>query len=194
MSKLIVAISGASGSIYGIKLLEALRQLKVETILVMSRTAQEILEYETPFRRDDVAKLATECYSDDALFAPIASGSYFNVIRGMVVAPCSMKTLSSIANGYSETLIARAADVALKEGARLVLVPRETPLTAVHLKNMLALAQLGVVIMPPVPSFYDKPGSVDDIVQQTVGRVLDHFGLALEGTKRWKGEEGPRAF
>jgi len=190
MDKFIIAITGASGSIYGIRLLEALRKVNAETILIISHTAQGLIEYETDFTSDDVTKLATVYYEEDNLFAPIASGSYAVNIKAMCVVPCSMKTLSAIANGYSDNLITRAADVILKEKRRLVLVPRETPLTAIHLKNLLTLAQSGVVILPPIPAFYSKPRTLEDIIQQIVGRVLDHFGIISDVAKRW-GEEAP---
>ena len=141
MGKFIIAITGASGSIYGIRLLEALRTLNVETVLVVSRTAQDVIRHETGYTLDDVVKLATVYYEEGDLFAPVASGSYFVNIGAMFVVPCSMKTLSAIANGYSDNLITRAADVSLKEKKKLVLVPRETPFTPIHLRNMLTLAQ-----------------------------------------------------
>lgn len=187
MDKFIIAISGASGSIYGIRLLEALHKLKAETILILSRTAQDIIKYETNYTLDDVVKLATVYYEEGDLFAPMASGSYFVNIRAMCVVPCSMKTLSAIANGYSDNLITRAADVSLKEKRKLVLVPRETPFTLIHLKNMLTLAQSGAVILPPVPAFYSKPRTLEDIVQQTVSRILDHLGITSDVAKRWRG-------
>ncbi len=185
MDKFIIAISGASGSIYGIRLLEALRKLNAETVLVVSRTAQEIIKHETGFTLDDVMKLANVCYDEWDFFAPIASGSYAVNIKAMCVVPCSMKTLSAIANGYSDNLITRAADVILKEKGKLVLVPRETPLTPIHLKNMLTLAQSGAVIFPPEPAFYSKPQTMEDIIQQIVGRILDHLGVISDVAKRW---------
>ena len=187
MDKFIMAISGASGSIYGIRLLEALHKLKVDTILTISRSAQDIIKYETDYTLENVVKLATVYYEENDLFAPIASGSYFVNIKAMCVVPCSMKTLSAIANGYSDNLITRAADVNLKENKKLVLVPRETPFTPIHLGNMLTLAQSGVVILPPVPAFYSKPQTLEDIVQQTVSRILDHLGIISDIAKRWTG-------
>jgi len=187
LDKFIVAISGASGSIYGIRLLEALHKLNAETLLIISRTAQDIIKYETNFTLEDVVKLATVYYEEDNLFAPIASGSSFVNIRAMCVVPCSMKTLSAIANGYSDNLITRAADVSLKEKKKLVLVPRETPFTSIHLKNMLTLAQSGAVILPPIPAFYSKPRTLEDMIQQTVGRILDHVGVISDVAKRWRG-------
>jgi len=185
VEKFIIAISGASGSIYGIRLLEALHKLNAETLLIVSRVAQDIITHETSFTLDDVGKLATVCYEEDNLFAPIASGSYAANIKAMCIVPCSMKTLSAIANGYSGNLITRAADVCLKEKKKLLLVPRETPFTPIHLKNMLTLAQLGVVILPPIPAFYTKPQTLEDIVQHTVGRILDHLGVISDIVRRW---------
>ncbi len=186
--KFIIAISGASGSIYGIRLLEALRNLNAETFLIISRTAQRVLEFETGFNPDEVINLATTHYDVEDLFAPIASGSNIVDIKAMIILPCSMKTLSAVANGYSDNLITRAADVVIKERKTLVLVPRETPFTAIHLKNMLVLAELGVVILPPIPSFYSKPQTLDHMIQQTTGRILDHLGVASDLTQRWRGE------
>ena len=187
MDKLIIAISGASGSIYGIRLLEALCKLNADTILTISQAAQDIIKYETDYQLDDVIKLATTYYEANDLFAPIASGSYFVNIKATCIVPCSMKTLSAIANGYSDNLITRTADVSLKEQRKLVLVSRETPLTSIHLKNMLTLAQSGAVIMPPTPAFYAQPQTIEDIVQQTVGRILDHLGVISNTSKRWMG-------
>lgn len=187
MDKFIIAITGASGSIYGIRLLEALHKLNTETYLIVSRAAQGIIKHETSFSLDDIVKLATVCYEEEDLFAPIASGSYVVNIKAMCVVPCSMKTLSAIANGYSDNLITRAADVSLKEKRKLVLVTRETPFTPIHLKNMLTLAQLGAVILPPIPAFYSKPQTLEDVIQQTVGRILDHLGIISDIAKRWRG-------
>lgn len=180
-----MAISGASGIIYGVRLLEALRDLRISTFLVISHMAQRVLEHETDFTVAKVTELATTCYDQDDLFAPIASGSFVANVDAMAVVPCSMKTLSAIANGYSDNLIARAADVTIKEKKPLVLMPREAPFTAIHLRNMLTLAELGVTIFPPVPSFYDKPQTLEDMIQQTVARVIDHLGFPSDLAKRW---------
>lgn len=188
MDKFIIAITGASGSIYGIRLLEVLHKLNAETILILSRVAKDVIKYETNFTLDDVVKLATICYKEEDLFAPIASGSYTINIKAMCVVPCSMKTLSAIANGYSDNLITRAADVSLKEQRKLVLVPRETPFTPIHLKNMLTLAQSGVTILPPIPAFYSKPRTLEDMIQQIVSRILDHLGVITDIAERWGGE------
>ncbi len=184
--RLVVGISGASGALYGVRLLEELSRLGAETHLVVSRWGRETIERETGRRVEAVRALASVCHAEDDLAAPIASGSYRT--DGMIVAPCSMKTLSAIANGYGDNLITRAADVAIKEGRRLVLMVRETPLSAIHLENMLKLARLGVVIFPPVPAFYADCRTVDELVLQSVGRVLDGFGLPVPGFHRWTEE------
>jgi 4-hydroxy-3-polyprenylbenzoate decarboxylase len=174
--RLVVGISGASGAIYGVRLVEALVTIpEVEVHLVMSRWAHHIIEEETDYDVERLTALATRVYDNGDLAASISSGSYLT--DGMVVAPCSMKTLSAIANSYSDSLLARAADVTLKEGRRLVLVVRETPLHLGHLKLMEAVAQMGGTILPPVPAFYHRPQTVEDIVAHTVGRILSQWGL-----------------
>ncbi len=188
--RLIVGITGASGAIYGVRLLQALqRQPEVETYAVISRAAAAILPGETGYSVEAVCGLAARSFANDDLAAPIASGSF--PTDGMAVAPCSIKTLSALANSYADTLIARAGDVALKERRRLILLVRETPLHAGHLRLMLSLAELGAVIMPPVPAFYTHPATVDDIVNVTIGRVLDHLGLAHTLCPGWVGAGGP---
>lgn len=184
--RLVVAITGASGAIYGLRLLQVLRQYaQVETYLVISEPAALILPRETGHAPEAVWALAHHCFDDGDLSAPLASGSFHT--DAMVVAPCSIKTLSALANSYSDTLIARAGDVALKEGRQLILVVRETPLHAGHLRLMLALAELGAVIMPPVPAYYTQPATVDDVVNYTVGRVLDRLGLEHSLYRPWSG-------
>ena len=182
--RLIIGISGASGVIYGVRLLEALRTLPVETHLVMTRTAEVTLAHETDLKVAAVRKLADVAYKIDDLAAAISSGSFKTL--GMIVAPCSMRSLGEIAHGLSSNLLTRAADVILKERRRLVLVARETPLTSIHLRNMLTLSELGAIVAPPVPAFYNRPKSLDDIVDHTVGRLLDLFGLETGKVKRWK--------
>lgn len=180
---LVVGITGSTGSIYGVRLLEELKNAKVQTHLIVSEWGKKCLTMETDYTIDDLKKLATN-YSDDSNMASsVSSGTHKT--DGMIVAPCSMKTLSSIANGYDESLVSRAAGVTMKESRRLVLVVRETPLTAVHLENMLKLARLGVVILPPVPGFYTKPKSIDDIVNHAVGKCLDQFDIQHNLYKRW---------
>ena len=182
--RLIIGISGASGVIYGVRLLEALRTLPVETHLVMTRTAEVTLAHETDLKVAAVRKLADVAYRIDDLAAAISSGSFKTL--GMIVAPCSMRSLGEIAHGLSSNLLTRAADVILKERRRLVLVARETPLTSIHLRNMLTLSELGAIVAPPMPAFYNRPKSLDDIVDHTVGRLLDLFGLETGKVKRWK--------
>lgn len=184
--KLVVAITGASGAIYGIKIMEEIKKKAFETHLIISKWARTTIETETRYTVKEVEKLATYCYNEDDLAAPLSSGSF--KWDGMVIAPCSMKTLSGIANGYTEGLIVRAADVALKEKRPLVLITRETPLNPIHLENMLKLARIGVTIMPPVPAFYAAPATIDDIVNQTVGRALDLLGIETDSVKRWGGK------
>ncbi|MDI9619220.1 MAG: UbiX family flavin prenyltransferase [Candidatus Nezhaarchaeota archaeon] len=181
--RVVVAITGASGAVYGVRLLEALGGSGVETHLVLSGWAEKTLQLELGLTLEEVKRLATFTHSCSDLSAPIASGSCR--FDGMVIAPCSMKTLSAIAHGYADNLITRAADVALKERRRLILVPRETPLSAVHLRNMLALAEAGAVILPPAPAFYIKPRTVDDLVNYVVGKILDHLGVEHNLYKRW---------
>lgn len=182
--RLIIGISGASGVIYGVRLLEALKALPVETHLVMTRTAEVTLAHETTLKVDDVRRLADVAYRLDDLAAAISSGSYRTT--GMIVVPCSMRSLSEIAHGITSNLLTRAADVVLKERRKLVLVARETPLHAIHLRNMTTLAEMGAIIAPPVPAFYSKPKTLDDIIDHTVGRVLDLFDLDTGKVKRWK--------
>jgi len=181
--RIIVGLSGASGVVYGIRLLEVLRSLAVETHLICSEWAAHNLAYETDKTLAEVQQLATYCYANNDLREPVSSGSFRT--DGMVIAPCSMKTLAAIAHGYSDNLMVRAADVTLKEKRRLILVPRETPLSIIHLSNMLAAAQAGATIMPPIPAFYTRPQTIDDIINHTVARVLDHFGLDTDISKRW---------
>ncbi len=185
--KLVVGITGASGAIFGIRTLEALRELGVETHLIISQWARATIAHETSFTLAQVEGLATTVYHHENQAAPISSGSYKT--DGMIIAPCSMKTLAAIRAGFGDSLITRSADVALKERRKLVLLARESPFSEIHLENMLALARMGVVIFPPIPAFYNKPASVDDIVNHIVGRLLDQFGLAMPGVKRWVGFE-----
>jgi len=181
--RLIVGISGASGVIYGVRLLETLRPLGVETHLVMSRSAEVTLAHETRLKSADVRAMADVVYSAQDIAAAISSGSFHTL--GMVIAPCSMRSLGEIVSGVTSTLLTRAADVVLKERRRLVLMVRETPLHLGHLRNMTAATEMGAVVFPPVPAFYSRPDSIDDIVDHTVGRVLDLFGIDTGRVRRW---------
>ncbi len=183
--RIIVAITGATGVIYGVRLLDALRELGVERHLILSRWAEVTIRKETGRTVPEVGALASVLHSRDNQGAAIASGSFRH--DGMIVAPCSMKTLSAIRFGHADGLIPRAADVTLKERRRLVLLARETPLNDIHLENMLALSRMGAIIAPPVPAFYNDPQTVDDLVDHTVGRVLDLFGLEMPRLRRWTG-------
>ncbi|MFJ1267695.1 UbiX family flavin prenyltransferase [Legionella lytica] len=182
-SRIIVGISGASGIIYGIRLLEVLKKLPVEVHLIVSKSAQLIREYETDLSVSELKAMADVYYPWNDIGASIASGSYKTL--GMIVAPCSMKTLAEIAHGISSNLIGRAADVILKERRRLVLMTRESPLHLGHLQNMVSVTQQGAIVCPVVPAFYNKPETVDDIVNHSVGRVLDLFDLDAGIVKRW---------
>lgn len=186
--KLIVGITGATGAVYGVRLLERLREAGVETHLVISRWGARTLIHETAWRREQVERLADVSYVPADMGAAISSGSFRT--DGMIIAPCSAKTLAAIAHGFGDNLIHRAADVVLKERRRLVLVVREAPLSDIHLENMLKLSRMGAVILPPVPAFYNKPETVEAIVDHTVARVLDQFGIEIDGAPRWSGEMG----
>jgi 4-hydroxy-3-polyprenylbenzoate decarboxylase len=183
LPRLIVGISGASGVVYGIRMLEALLGLPVESHLVMSKSAEMTIAYETDLKPADVKAMANVSYPVGDIGAAISSGSFRTM--GMVVAPCSVRSLSEIASGVTSTLLTRAADVTLKERRRLVLMLRETPLHAGHLRTMLQATEMGAIVAPPVPAFYTRPDSVDAIVEQTVGRVLDLFGIDSGLPKRW---------
>jgi flavin prenyltransferase len=183
---IIVGISGASGAIYGVRLLEALQDKKIPTHLVVSKSAALTLKEETAVSIDHVRSLAQTTYQNTDVGAAISSGSFRT--RGMVIAPCSIRTLSDIAYGTTDSLLSRAADVTLKERRRLVLVVREAPLHAGHLRSMLAATENGAVIVPPVPAFYHRPKTIDDIVNQTVGRCLDLFDIDVGLVKRWRTE------
>lgn len=187
-TRLIVGITGATGTIYGVRLLERLRESEVESHLVISRWGVRTLLHETTWSREQVAALATASYPPADMGAAISSGSFQT--DGMVIAPCSAKTLAAIAHGFGDNLIHRAADVVLKERRRLVLVVRETPLSDIHLENMLKLSRMGAVILPPVPAFYNNPRSLDEMVDHTVARILDQFGIPVSGAARWTGEMG----
>ena len=181
--KLVIGITGSTGAVYGVRMLEVLKQYDIQTHLIITEWAKKCLAMETDYKLDYLRGLASE-YSDDAnLAAGISSGTFKT--NGMIVIPCSMKTLSAISNGYDETLVARAAGVTLKESRKLVLVTRETPLTAINLENMLKLARLGVVILPPVPGFYTKPKSIEQIIDHTIGKCLDQFDIDHDLYKRW---------
>ncbi len=189
--KIIVAITGATGAIYGVRILQRLREAGVETHLVISRWGARTLLHETPFSREQVDALASVTYAPADMGAAISSGSFRT--DGMVIAPCSAKTLAAVAHGVGENLVHRAADVILKERRKLVLVVREAPLSDIHLENMLKLSRMGAVMLPPMPAFYNHPRTVDDIVDHTVSRVLDQFGLDAGGSERWTGEMGIRS-
>ena len=182
-ARLVIGISGASGVVFGVRLLELLRSTMIETHLVMSRAAEVTLAYETSRKVKDVKALADVTYSVDDMAAPISSGSYPTL--GMIVAPCSVKSLAEVATGVTSTLLSRAADVTLKERRRLVLMVRETPLHAGHLKNMLSVTEMGGVIAPPVPAMYAGPKTIQDVIDQNLARALDLFGIHLEGARRW---------
>ena len=184
--EIVVGISGASGVQYAIRLLQVLREKGCITHLVMTDSARKIIEIETDFEPEDLEKLASHVYTPRDFAAPIASGSH--IIDAMVVVPCSMGTLSGIACGSSDTLITRSADVCLKEKRRLILVPRETPLSLVQLRNMVAACEAGAVILPACPAFYSQPENLEELVDVLVGRVLDLLGVENELYKRWKGK------
>jgi 4-hydroxy-3-polyprenylbenzoate decarboxylase len=185
MKRLIVGITGSTGAIFGVRLLAALQDSEVETHLIISKWGQRTIEHETGYTVDQVRALAKVVYSTGDMSAAVSSGSFHT--DGMVVIPCSVRTLGCIANGYGEHLVHRAADVILKERRRLVLVVRETPLSEVHLDNMLKLARMGVTILPPMPAFYNHPKTVGDVIDHIVGRVLDQFGIDASLVKRWDG-------
>jgi 4-hydroxy-3-polyprenylbenzoate decarboxylase len=183
---MLIAISGATGVQIAVKLIEKLKKNNIQIELIISNIAEKIIELETDFKVSDIRKLANKNYGFEDLTAPPASGSH--KIEAMIVVPCSMKSLSAIANGYADNLITRAADVTIKERRKLILVVRESPLSAIHLENMLKLARLGVIIAPPVPSYYIKPENVEDLIEYTVGRLLDQINIE-SGIKRWGEDE-----
>ena len=187
-TRLVVGISGASGVIYGIRVLDALNELGVESHLVVTRAALLTLSQETDFSADDLTGKASVVHKLNDVGASIASGSFKSL--GMIVAPCSVRTMSEIATGVTSTLLTRAADVVLKERRPLVLMVRETPFHLGHLRTMTALAEMGATIAPPLPAFYAKPASIEEVVDQSVGRALDLFGLDWAPVKRWEGLKG----
>jgi 4-hydroxy-3-polyprenylbenzoate decarboxylase len=188
MRRLIVGISGASGAIYGIRILQVLRKhTDVESHLVLSQAARLTIAIETPYSAKEVVEMARVLHDNKDIGASISSGSFRT--EGMVIAPCSMKTLGGIAHSVGEGLLTRAADVVLKERKKLVLLARETPLHLGHLENMLTVTRMGATIFPPVPAYYHRPKTLDDIVDQTVARVLDQFGIELDLFERWKTTE-----
>src|SRR5574342_573252 len=189
--KLVVGISGSTGSIYGIRLLEVLRDVAdLESHLVISGPAKRTILEETDYSIKDVERLADHVYDNRDIGAALASGSFKTA--GMVIAPCSVKTVSALANCHADTLICRAGDVTLKEGRPLIVVVRETPLHIGHLRQLLALAEIGGVILPPMPAFYNRPKTLDDIVNHTVGRILDRLGISHGLTTEWTGTRGLR--
>lgn len=185
--KLVIGITGSTGVIYGVRMLEVLKEKNIDTFLVLSEWGVKCIGMETEHTIEYVKSLATKVFDERNMAASVSSGTF--KIDGMIVIPCSMKTLSSIAVGYDETLISRVAGVTLKESRKLVLVTRETPLTAINLENMLKLARLGVTILPPVPGFYTKPKSIDEIVDHTVGKCLDQFDIKHNLYEPWGTEQ-----
>jgi 4-hydroxy-3-polyprenylbenzoate decarboxylase len=181
--RLIVGITGASGVTYGVRLLQLLRNTDIQTHLVMSKTAEVTFAHETRIKIAEVKALADVSHAIDNMAAPISSGSFSTI--GMIVAPCSIRSMSEIATGVTSTLLTRAADVTLKERRKLVLMVRESPLHAGHLRNMTALAEMGAIIAPPVPAFYMKPASVEEMIDHTIGRVLDLFDIEVGAVSRW---------
>jgi flavin prenyltransferase len=185
MRRLIIGMTGSTGAIFGIRILEALKHAEIESHLIISKWAQRTIEHETRHTVEQVRAMATVVHSQGDMGASISSGSFLT--EGMVVIPCSVRTLGGIANGYGEHLVHRAADVILKERRKLVLVVRETPLSEVHLENMLKLARMGVIMLPPMPAFYNHPKTVEDVIDHIVMRVLDQFGIEAPFAKRWDG-------
>lgn len=181
--RLIIAVTGASGVIYSQRLLEVLKEKQVEVHLIISQASEKIIEYELETTHEALKHLVKETYAEDDFFSPLASGSFFT--DGMIVIPCSTKTMAGIAHGYSENLILRAADVTLKEGRQLILVPRETPVNAIHLRNQLELVRQGVVILPAMPAFYHHPKKIADLVDFIVGKILDVMGIPHTLFVRW---------
>jgi 4-hydroxy-3-polyprenylbenzoate decarboxylase len=184
--RVIVGVSGATGLVYAVRALEVLRSLNIETHLVMTKPAQLMRSYESALSREDLEALADVVYPATDVGAPISSGSFKTL--GMVIAPCSMRSLAEIATGVTSSLLTRAADVVLKERRRLVLMVRETPLTLIHIRNMATVTEAGGVIFPPVPAFYMRPTTIDELVDHSVGRALDQFGLHAETFPRWNEE------
>jgi flavin prenyltransferase len=181
--RLVVALTGASGVIYGVRLLEELKKLEIESHLILSDWAQKNIRIETDKTPEYVISLATKTYDDANLAASLSSGSFKTA--GMAIVPCSMKTLASIANGFDDTLISRAAAVCIKESRRLVVVPRETPLSSIHIANMLKLSESGAIVLPAMPGFYHRPKSLEDILNHLVGKILDQFNIEHHLFKRW---------
>ena len=181
--RLVIGITGSTGVIYGVRMLEVLKKLGIETHLIMSEWGEKCLSMETEYDSEYVKSLATSVSDDKNMASSVSSGTH--QVDGMIVAPCSMKTLAGIASGYDDTLVARAAGVTIKESRKLILMVRETPLSAIHLENMLKLSRLGVVILPPVMEFYTKPKSIDDIVNHGVGKCLDQFNIEHGLYPRW---------
>ncbi|MHB8062534.1 MAG: UbiX family flavin prenyltransferase [Ruminiclostridium sp.] len=182
--RLVIGMSGASGAIIGIDILKALKEnTEWETHLVISKGAEETIKQETQYQLEAVAALADRFYKIGDIGASIASGTFKT--EGMIIVPCSMKTVAGVACGYSDNLLLRVADVTIKESRKLVLVARECPLNAIHLRNMLSLAELGVVIMPPMITFYNEPRTMEDLTRHIAGKILDRFGIELNGFKRW---------
>ncbi|HEY7695055.1 MAG TPA: UbiX family flavin prenyltransferase [Nitrososphaeraceae archaeon] len=182
--KIVIGFSGASGVIYGIRLIEVLHSMSVETYLIISEWAKKNIEIETDKTLEYVKSLSSVNYDNFSLDASVSSGSFLH--NGMVIVPCSMKSLSSIANGYDDTLISRAASVTLKESRKLIIVPRETPLSRIHLENMIKLQQAGAIILPAMPGFYHKPSTIEEIVDHLVGKILDQLNIEHHLFKRWK--------
>lgn len=182
--KIVIGFSGASGIIYGIRLLEMLHSINIQTYLIISEWAKKNIEIETDKTLEYVKSLSSVNYDNFRLDASVSSGSFLH--DGMVIVPCSMKSLSSIANGYDDTLISRAASVTLKESRKLIIVPRETPLSRIHLENMVKLQEAGAIILPAMPGFYHKPSTIEEIIDHLVGKILDQLNIKHDLFKRWK--------
>ncbi|KAI9727010.1 MAG: phenylacrylic acid decarboxylase [Cirrosporium novae-zelandiae] len=183
--RIVIAITGATGTVYAIRVLQILRKLNVETHLIISKWALATMKYETEMTESEIRSLASCTYTHKDMSAPISSGSFLH--DGMIIVPCSMKTLAAVRTGFCDDLISRAADVSLKERRKLMLVVRETPLNDIHLDNMTFLRHAGAIIFPPVPAFYTRPKSIDDLIDQSVGRMLDAFDINLDNFERWTG-------
>jgi len=184
--RIVVGITGATGAIFGVRLLQALRAADVESHLILSKWGQQTVEHETGWSLTQLRELAAVVHGAGNMAATVSSGSFLT--DGMAIAPCSMRTLAAIASGNGENLVHRAADVVLKEKRKLVLVVRETPLSEIHLENMLKLARIGATLLPPMPAFYNRPQTIDELVDHIVARVLDQFGISADFARRWDGQ------